>query len=287
MYACPLCVADPDNGQMQVKLFDESTLTANDPAPKLTAEDVPLASFGGRPLVLTCKQCNDRMGHTIDAAARRRENRTDALTGRIASRPVRVTAGEHSITADLETDPQTATITIKGWKKEHQPPHAPERFGNYLNRIRLNGSNVNLGLDFFRDRHDDRHAAVSWLKVGYLAMFAMEGYFWAFSQELTGVRKQIQDPGGRHVEDFVVGLHDNLPWSDRHVLFITAPAAFEGKAIQVGRYLVFLPSPENPDIYERISQFRRGGDSSIRFSWNSLPWPKIPTFGQVALRTDE
>src|SRR5262245_34192686 len=40
----------------------------------LTAEDVPPASLGGSPLVLTCKPCNNAAGTRIDASARSREN---------------------------------------------------------------------------------------------------------------------------------------------------------------------------------------------------------------------
>ena len=48
----------------------------------LTYEDVPPKSVGGRPLVLTCKSCNNTAGSRLDAQARLREEQLDFLAGR-------------------------------------------------------------------------------------------------------------------------------------------------------------------------------------------------------------
>src|SRR5687768_14898662 len=47
-YCCPICL----RASRDIRLF--------------TVEDVPLRKVGGLPLVLTCKQCNDRSGHELD-----------------------------------------------------------------------------------------------------------------------------------------------------------------------------------------------------------------------------
>lgn len=64
-YVCPLCGVG----------YTELSLTLDPPL--LSLEDVPPKAVGGRPLVLTCRECNSRAGHTVDAAlyrpARRRE----------------------------------------------------------------------------------------------------------------------------------------------------------------------------------------------------------------------
>src|SRR5690242_695485 len=48
-YGCPLCL----RASRDINLF--------------TAEDVPLRKVGGVPLVLTCRDCNSRGGHQLDA----------------------------------------------------------------------------------------------------------------------------------------------------------------------------------------------------------------------------
>ena len=55
-YICPICF-DP---------FFEKDLDISIPN-YLTLEDVPPASLGGRPIVLTCKSCNSKTGHDLDA----------------------------------------------------------------------------------------------------------------------------------------------------------------------------------------------------------------------------
>jgi hypothetical protein len=47
-YACPIC--------LRISPSDAT----------LTVEDVPPKSVGGRPLILTCKSCNDAAGATLD-----------------------------------------------------------------------------------------------------------------------------------------------------------------------------------------------------------------------------
>src|SRR5690348_10203246 len=55
-YICPLCF-----DVFYEKDLDDS-LTNH-----LTLEDIPPDALGGKPLALTCKKCNSRSGHELDA----------------------------------------------------------------------------------------------------------------------------------------------------------------------------------------------------------------------------
>src|SRR5688572_28923397 len=55
IYVCPLCVRGLRADALAARL--------------LSIEHVPPRSVGGKPLTLTCKECNSRAGHTVDAAS--------------------------------------------------------------------------------------------------------------------------------------------------------------------------------------------------------------------------
>ena len=52
-YICPICEL----------LFQEESLNQNSSNP-LTLEDVPPKKLGGKPIILTCKNCNNKLGGT-------------------------------------------------------------------------------------------------------------------------------------------------------------------------------------------------------------------------------
>lgn len=67
VYLCPLCEDE----------FSREDFRAD----KLTAEDVPPKSVGGRRIVLTCKPCNHNQGSKIDSHLPKREHHVDLETG--------------------------------------------------------------------------------------------------------------------------------------------------------------------------------------------------------------
>ena len=67
-YACPLCT----------DLYDADEV---EPGGGLTREHVPPQAVGGKELLLTCRLCNNKAGHTFDAQADRFERMRRFLTG--------------------------------------------------------------------------------------------------------------------------------------------------------------------------------------------------------------
>ena len=65
VYCCPLCLRGFDAEHMD----------------HLSIEDVPPRSVGGRPLLLTCRECNNKHGTELDAHAKAGRDLGEILQG--------------------------------------------------------------------------------------------------------------------------------------------------------------------------------------------------------------
>ena len=69
-YICPLCIRN-----FTIKDLDQSLNNC------LTLEDVPPHSLGGKPLTLTCKECNNTAGSLLDEELRKKLTTHEFLEG--------------------------------------------------------------------------------------------------------------------------------------------------------------------------------------------------------------
>ncbi len=273
-YLCPLCIRpDAREGTSKAFLFPRSTVAAG----ILTAEHVPPASFGGNELLLTCAPCNHTAGARLDAEARKRENPSDAFSGR-TRQPVRVrlTAGGHSIAARFRKEGETFTLKVLPQKKGGRPG-AEQGFLEILSGPE--DSNRDITISFHADRHAAHHARVSWLRSAYLAMFAVLGYRYIFQPGLAIVRRQIREPETEHIPTFLCVLPGDHPWSERRIIKVLEPEWQQCWAVQMGRYMAFLPKPADTALYDRIATARREGADQAIVHGDTFDWPERPTLG--------
>jgi hypothetical protein len=167
IYFCPICT---------IGYAEASTING-----ELTLEDVPPKSIGGKPILLTCKECNSGSGHKIDAAiANRNEliNFAKIVTGQKKGVMPSVTLsfGEIHVTTVLHVQ---STFDIKPVKKAN----APNTIENYKNHL-MNFSNSGVSDFEFKLsktlKYDDRLAKLGYLKSAFLIVFAWLGYRYAF-----------------------------------------------------------------------------------------------------------
>ncbi len=197
-YVCPLCQAR----------FPREALDSGE----LTLEHAPPEAIGGRPILLTCKRCNNTAGHTIDADAASREAlqdfqrmMLDAEIGTTA-RAV-ITWGNERLTVDVEVDQDRTTgFKILGNLND---PRKVQAAMEYMQRLaaeeRTDG--YTFQVISFR-RFNQRLARVSDLRAAFLLCVAKFGYSYGFNTALRDILRQITNPNDRIIERW---------WFDHHL----------------------------------------------------------------------
>jgi len=216
-YVCPICVAPfaveaLDNGQLSV-------------------EHVPPQSVGGRGLLLTCTACNNIAGTKLDAAAKTKEEVLLAMAGK-APRPHRVKMhiGGMKVNGQLHTVDGSYRLTIP---KELNKPGTSDA----LRPLTRAGASLTVE----HERYSELGARISWLRAGYLALVAMQGYQFVVDPALDIVRFQIMECDERRMVTFVADIPEDIPLTIQRVLRVVAPAWHLGWTVQFGPYLVNLP----------------------------------------------
>ena len=109
-YCCPLCIV----------LFPEQAIFEE----ILTIEHAPPESVGGKPLALTCKNCNSKSGDSIDAAIANRNKLFEAIqaiTGKKQNYQGRASLRMGGETINVRIQVNEGTISIKPPAKINNP----------------------------------------------------------------------------------------------------------------------------------------------------------------------
>ncbi len=233
VYICPLCVRSFAENQLGV----------------LTFEDVPPKRLGGRPLLLTCKECNDKGGHDVDHHAITEDQLLRVASGQTYRRsPVHVSFADLEVAAELRKEGNTNVISLL-------PPPC-----NRLTRIQdladaartwADGTEFQIRL---RKGYIPRRSEISWLRSAYLLAFAWLGYRYVYRDLLDIVRAQIREPATRHVGAFCgyTGAADA-----RRIIAIQEPEWLRGIAVSAHGRIVLLPLfDEDHGFYERFAELR-------------------------------
>ena len=271
LYACPECAELESTNLYSVRLFSRAAVQNG----ALTAEHVPPKSFGGRQLVLTCKPCNNLAGSQLDAHARWRENPIDMLRGATEHARVQVTLGRCRVSAILKKRDDIPEIVLPPDSKNANNPIEVKAFRAALASGNVKSSDITI--TFSNDRHSPRRARVTWLRHAYLALFAVGGYHYIFQPGLAIVRKQIKEPDVEHIPRFLGVLPGEHLWSERRIISISEPEWLQSLAVQIGRYVAYLPKPGDADFYVRLAEERIVRQR--KFTGEAIGWPIEPRFG--------
>jgi hypothetical protein len=235
---------------------------------RLSAEHVPPKSVGGRELVLTCTVCNNLAGTKLDAHAKTKEDVRIAMAGEIG-RPHRVKAtfGDLRVNAELHTSGGTYSLQI---------PHKINKPDT--NEALRNVARAGTQLTVQHEPFAELGAKISWLRSGYLALFAMFGYNVALDPAMQIVRQQILECDERRMVSFTLEAQHDIPLTERRILRVLAPQWHLGWVVQFGRYFVQFPSPGDMTLYERIAAY--GLNPVVQHvTYENMGWPTKPTFG--------
>lgn len=253
-YVCPIC-----RKPFTVEALDDG---------RLSKEHVPPQSVGGYELLLTCTECNNTAGTKLDADAKTKEDVRLAMTGRPA-RPHRIKATIGGITVNGQLHAKDGSYSLTIPKHLNRPGTSEE-----LQRL----GRVGTSLTVEHERYSELGARISWLRAGYLALVAMEGYKIVLDPAMDIVRTQIRECDERRMLTFVADAQENFPLTIRRVLRVLEPAWHVGWTVQFGPYLVNLPSLGDMSFYERLAN--NGLSPTVQqTTYEYVGWPATPTFG--------
>lgn len=260
-YACPICL----------RFFPESALDNG----QLTIEDVPPKSIGGRPMVLTCKDCNNTAGRDLDSHAHRaelmRQLKTTHQLPRSRAR-VRLAGDERWVASDVTMSALDGRIVLK--KKGTRAGNA-EALEAALSEHASQGTwpDLEIKLSFPALTHNVRRANASWLRAAYLAQFALWGYRLVLTPDYERIRKQFQSPLTPDLEPFVF----KAPVRERGVWAVLEPGSEAGFFVMLGPKFVHLPWPGDSTFWERLHA-RTGRILNLTVRGGLVPWPRGPEF---------
>jgi hypothetical protein len=207
-------------------------------------------------------------GTKLDAAAKTKEDVRLAMTGG-PDRPHRIKATIGGITVNGQLHAKDGSYSLTIPKHLNRPGTSEE-----LQRLGRAGASLTVA----HERYSELGARISWLRAGYLALVAMEGYKIVLDPAMDIVRTQIRECDERRMLTFVADTQEDFPLTIRRVLRVLDPAWHLGWTVQFGPYLVNLPSLGDMTVYERLAN--NGLNPTVQHTtYEYVGWPTTPTFG--------
>jgi len=258
-YMCPICL----------KLFPIQNLyerNQND----LTLEDVPPASLGGKPITLTCRDCNSKSGHQLDIDLLERLLELDFGMWLPGSKvDTRFKIGENEMAGSFGIEPN-GTIRIDLQPKRSHPKQAGKFLGDLIttHKMPLNPFNIDKVLEgtkmSFTQRltSDEHRAEIALLRIAYLLAFCTFGYGLILNNPgLNLVRQQVLNPEEDILQTpYWIKYDFGDEWNGVNI--IKEPkelrcflVIFDLKTkSKIRKFAIALPghSPQSKDIYKNI-----------------------------------
>jgi hypothetical protein len=271
IYLCPLCTVAYDRDSIE----DGS----------LTDEDVPPKSVGGQPLVLTCKLCNSRHGHSIDA------HQTRLLEAqRLGKRIPGVTFPLNLTGPDGFINRGEASWTDEG-HLQHRGIEAMndwrDREGT-MKRFRevMEGGDIGFSSPW---SISIRRAKLSIYRSAYLAAFAQYGYALILRESFEPLRRALDNPDDEQYSVPIAEVPDSKV-DGRLVFELLVPSEFAGCiGVFVSGHVAIIPwITQPPDFYEAHHRGLAGGSATFTATLGQpLGWPSEPLHLLDAAITDD
>ena len=209
-YVCPLCMMSYNLQELSDKIGEV-----------LTLEDVPPKSLGGRPIIVTCKKCNNTCGHVIDnwllnelelqyGDKKQRFENTDAL----------LNSHGKKVHTKFRID-KDKTICFDIGNKTN-PPNAVNEF---VKSLEHDGNNycIQVKLHVKKEKRNGQAAKIAVLKSAYLYAFRKLGYYYILNESLTPVREQILHPDQDILHNtYIIGDQDNIPTKTKDGVYVAS-----------------------------------------------------------------
>ena len=265
-YICPLCL----------RIFRLAQL-GNDINKYITLEHIPPENLGGKPLILTCKDCNSNCGHDLDVYLR---NELEHREGKYFNDPKGYVSkfeyGGNSVNAILKED-ENGVVNIF-IENEHNHPSVVDRFiestKTYDGDLEIPGS-FKLG----NHRRKTEVVDVAILKSAYLYAFYKFGYKYILRTNLNAIRKQIMHPNEKVLPPFYLLLNEShipdiIPDDvysatiDEEKVLVVILTFNLSSSNHLHRFATILPMPNTKDLdlYNRLKNISETkGEIEVKF----------------------
>lgn len=264
-YACPCCL----------KLYAPETVLSR----MLTIEDVPPKAVGGRPMLLTCKQCNNTAGSELDAHAAMQSVGDSLARGTDTERWLAATSRVSGILLRGKARMADGSLLFVGVPQQN-PPTVAAAFEAAL--FRSGSSSLGAGLSLtVHTSFNDARARLSIIRAAYLAAFAGLGWTYILQPTLSPVRRQIRAPDAQIIKPYLFRDPD-APSTKRGILVVSDPPELAAVVVTLGEFTVFLPGLGRGGWEEVAQSYVQRADSDgrlgVRLDGKAVPWPTSPAY---------
>ncbi len=258
-YICPLC----RRPFLRSALYDGL----------LTFEDAPPKSYGGKPVALTCKRCNNSLGSFLDS-------NLSVLDSAPAS-PCRISIDGVEVNAFQEIRSNGRHLSIP---TDQNNPAFAARFHEILNTKPVEEwATSPMTLKWSEVKR--RRADLAWLKAAYMVAFATWGYIYALSPALRVVRQQLLHYDNEIIRQFKLNNRSS-PRSVRFLMYVRLPCELSAVAVGMGQHLVVLPGDaRDMTVYSRL-QSVISGRPTVDLTGDTYVWPTAPSHSLDVLPFD-
>lgn len=219
----------------------------------LTIEHIPQETLGGKPLLLTCKKCNNDTGHTLDSKLLEHyklllpadvtiDTKVTINNTLRSSAGMKVNLEENLFEFILNIKDGYRLDVLDNFKKENKDFHADFRFSV----------------------PNERFVKIAKLKIAYLLVFQKFGHSFILNHTYNLVRKQIKKPEQEILPSYGVISSVNLPFKEEGIFLLIRPERLKGLIVnfkirlenQFEMVSVLLPLP-NSNCLEYFVSFKQ------------------------------
>ena len=251
-FICPLCLRILNIAQLGEQVNNY-----------ITIEHIPPENLGGKPLILTCKDCNSTCGHNLDVYLR---NELEHREGKYFNDPKGYVSkfeyDGNNVNAIMKED-ENGIVNIYVENK-HNHPGVVDRF---IESTKACDGDLEIPGSFKLGNHRRKTEVVdvAILKSAYLYAFYKFGYGYILNTNLNSIRKQIMNPNEKIIPPYYLLLNEshipNLILDDVYtaildgekVLVVILSFNLSGSNY-IHRFATILPMPNTKDLdlYNRL-----------------------------------
>jgi len=265
-YCCPCCMW----------AYDRDAVIDN----ALTVEHVPADSVGGREMLLTCKDCNNGAGNTLDVYATNREQFRQFLAPGGNSKRYKALVTADGIPLRGEAWMQDGNLMVVGIDKQNHDA-VQKRYVAKVNEFVESGeSNPPHTFRVLVPRMSDIRANLSWIRSAYLVAFCAFGLPYILHPIMAELRNAFDNPGSSGTP-LPISRDETAPRGRRVIGLVQKPV--ESLLVGLDQYDVLLPSPTNMISIEELTKGmqRYKSPDSVSMTTRLITFPRSAEYRYV------